>query len=223
MKHIFVTASGTGVGKTLVTRLLCRQARAAGASVLALKPVISGYDAADPNSDTRLLLEAQGRAAEPTAIERVSPWRFAAPLSPDMAARREGRSLDFAALVEHGLSALAGPEDLVLIEGIGGVMVPLTETETVLHWIVALGAPVLLVTGSYLGSLSHTLTAARALETAGARPMAVIVSESEDNPAPVGETMATLARFLDGVPVLALPRLDVATGAGAPDLLRALG
>jgi len=99
-------------------------------------------------------------------------------------------------------------------------MVPLTGTETVLDWISALNVPALLVTGSYLGSLSHTLTAAGALRLRNIAIASVVVSESEENPVPLEETVETLGRFLGGVRVLALPRLG---GAGeAPDLLGVL-
>ncbi len=207
MKAYFVTASGTGVGKTLYTRILCRQLRAQGKSVRALKPIISGWDEADPEMDTRLLLEAQGEAFTLETVERASPFRFQAPLSPDMAASREGRTVDYDELLDFCRDAMAGPEDVLLIEGIGGVMVPLTETKTVLDWMAALDIPAVLVTGSYLGSLSHTLTAARAVKGVGVPLAAVIVSESEENPVPVGETADTLGRFLGRTPIEVLPRL----------------
>ena len=79
----------------------------------------------------------------------MSPWRFAAPLSPDMAASRERRSIPFDALVAH-CRAASERRGVTLIEGIGGVMTPLDAEHTVLDWIAALGAPALLVVGSYL-------------------------------------------------------------------------
>src|SRR6185312_4226156 len=101
-----------------------------------------------------------GRPLSLDEITRISPWRFEAPLSPDMAARREGRAIDFDALVDFTRST-ASP--LTLVEGVGGVMVPLDEQHTTLDWMAAVGFPVMLVTGSYLGTLSHTLTAVGAL------------------------------------------------------------
>ncbi|HWN38339.1 MAG TPA: molybdopterin-guanine dinucleotide biosynthesis protein MobB, partial [Gammaproteobacteria bacterium] len=86
MTTFFITSSGTGIGKTFVTRQLIAELKAAGRRVRALKPVASGFDAADAEgSDTLQLLRAL--ALEPTAanLDAVSPWRFAAPLSPDMA------------------------------------------------------------------------------------------------------------------------------------------
>jgi dethiobiotin synthetase len=202
---VFVTSSGTDVGKTFVMLRFIAELAAAGRRVQALKPVASGFDAANPqSSDTALLLRAQGLALDGANLDAVSPWRFAAPLSPDMAAAREQRSIPFDALVATCRAADARA-DLTLIEGIGGVMVPLDGRHTVLDWIAALGAPALLVVGSYLGTLSHTLTAAAALRQRGVGILGVIVSESALQPAPAEETAAVVARFVTA-PVLVLPR-----------------
>jgi len=206
MTTIFVTSSGTGIGKTLVMLQLITELKAQGKSVQALKPVASGFDAARPDdSDTGALLRAL--ELEPTAanLDAVSPWRFTAPLSPDMAAARERRAIPFDALVAH-CRAAARRAEVTLIEGIGGVMVPLDREHTVLDWIAALEAPALLVVGSYLGTLSHSLTAAAALRERGVTIAGVIVSESEEQPVPAAETAATLARFVAPVAVRVLPR-----------------
>jgi dethiobiotin synthetase len=206
MTTIFVTSSGTGIGKTFVTLTLLAELGAAGRRVQALKPVASGFDAAAPDdSDSALLLRAQKLDATRANFDLVTPWRFAAPLSPDMAAARERRSIPFDALVEHCRLA-SDRADVTLIEGIGGVMVPLDARHTVLDWIAALGAPALLVVGSYLGTLSHTLTAVAALRQRDVDLLGVIVSESLEQPAPADETAATLARFLMPAPVRVLPR-----------------
>jgi dethiobiotin synthetase len=212
MSTLFVTATGTGVGKTFVTARLIAELRAARRSVQALKPVASGFEAADVDaSDTGVLLDALGLPATAANVDAVSPWRFAAPLSPDMAAARERRAIPFAALVEFCRAPRAA--DVTLIEGIGGVMVPLDAQHTVLDWIVELGAPVLLVAGSYLGTLSHTLTAVAALRARGVEPAAVIVSESEEQPVPLEETAAAIRRFVLPVVVAALPRAPAAATA----------
>ncbi len=218
MKALFVTSSGTGVGKTFVMRGLIGRLLGEGRRIEALKPVISGFDPVAPSaSDTGALLEALGEPASPERVERVSPWRFAAPLSPDMAASREGRSIDFERLVGYCRQRIAGDADVVLIEGIGGVMVPLDERHTVLDWIAALDMPALLVVGSYLGTLSHTLTAASALR---ARRVAlrVVVSESEESPVPLDETLSTLARHLPQTEIYALPRSGPGRPASPADL-----
>lgn len=205
MTTLFVTGSGTDVGKTYVACRLLQALAAAGHRCRALKPVVSGFDAARPDEgDTAALLHALGKAPTPTAIEHASPWRFRAPLSPDMAAAREGRSIPFDELLEH--CRASDPGEFLLIEGIGGVMVPLDGQHTVLDWIAALSAPALLVTGSYVGTLSHTLTAAGALAARGAELAGIVVSESENSEASLDETVASLHRFLPHADVVAFPR-----------------
>lgn len=212
MTTLFVTGTGTGVGKTFVAARLVAELRAARRSVHALKPVASAFDAGDvASSDTGVLLDALGLPATAANVDAVSPWRFAAPLSPDMAAAREGRVIPFAELVEFCRAPRAA--DVTLIEGIGGVMVPLDSEHTVLDWIAELGAPVLLVAGSYLGTLSHTLTAVAALRARGLEPAAVIVSESEEQPVPLEETATAIRRFVAPVTVAALPRAPAASRA----------
>jgi len=210
MTTLFVTAAGTDVGKTFVTVKLVAELHAARRSVLALKPVASGFDPGNlAATDTGVLLDALGLAATPANLDSVSPWRFAAPLSPDMAAARERRRVPFEDLVEF--CRAPRPVDLTLIEGIGGVMVPLDDTHTVLDWIVEVGAPVLLVAGSYLGTLSHTLTSVAALRARGLEPAAIIVSESEQQPVPLEETTRIIRQFVAPVVVAALPRPPGAT------------
>ncbi len=203
MRTLFVTASGTEIGKTLIVTILAHQIRNRGKSVRALKPVVTGLTPETvAKSDTALILQSLGDAVTPETVEAVSPWRFAEPLSPDMAAAREGRRIDLDAVVEFCRDAERGDQDVLLIEGVGGVMAPLTASESVLDWMAALNVQTLLVVGSYLGTISHTLTAGR-----GLTPDAVIVSESPQSPVPPAETKATLARFLGDLPIVLLPRL----------------
>ena len=205
MTAIFVTGTGTDVGKTFLSAALIRHWRAAGHAVAAYKPVVSGFDPATAQaSDPGVLLAALGRQI--TDIETISPWRFAAPLSPDMAAAREGRTLDFEAIVEFSHRAATSAER-VLIEGVGGIMVPLDDRHTVLDWMSTLRLPVLLVVGSYLGTISHTLTALRVLAQRNLTVVAVAVSESTVPGAPLDETVATIARFADLIEVVGVPRL----------------
>ena len=206
MTTVFVTSSGTNIGKTFVMLRLIAELKSAGRLVRALKPIASGFDAAQPDgSDTALLLRAQGLDVTATSLDAASPWRFAAPLSPDMAAARERRSVPFDALIAV-CRAADDTGHVTLIEGVGGVMVPLDAEHTVLDWISALAAPTLLVVGSYLGTLSHSLTALGALQQRGVPIAGIVVSESEQQPVPAAETVATLARFADDVPVRLLPR-----------------
>jgi dethiobiotin synthetase len=212
MTAYFITATGTDIGKTFVTAGLIRALKASGRAADALKPVVSGFDPRDlASSDTGALLNALGRSPNAEDIDRISPWRFAAPLSPDMAARRENRTIGFDRLITFCRDRIPA-DGVLLIEGVGGIMVPLDETRTVLDWMVWLGLPVLLVTGSYLGTLSHTLTALDVLHRRDLRVHAVIVSESVGSTVALDETAETIRRFAADTDVVALPRT-----AGAHD------
>ncbi len=219
MSTIFVTASGTEIGKTFVTCALIHQLREQDYGVRALKPVATGVTSDTLiTSDSGILLSAMGQPIDAGQVASVSPWRFREPLSPDMAAEREGRSIPFDELVAFCRED-AG-EDVTLIEGIGGVMVPLDRRHTVLDWITALAAPALLVTGSYLGTLSHTLTAAGMLRARNVEIAGIIVNESETQPVAAEETADVLARFVADVPIRVFGRLDAPESA--PDLLSLL-
>ena len=125
-------------------------------------------------------------------------------------AAREGRAVDFDAVLAFCRSQIAGRQDVLLIEGVGGVMVPLDDSHTVLDWMAALELPVLLVAGSYLGAISHTLTALDALGRRRLGVTAVIISETPGSAVDLMETAATVQRFASAIPVLTLPRAEVA-------------
>jgi len=220
MSRIFITATGTGIGKTLVTSVLTRQLRAQGKTVRALKPVISGFTAETADaSDTAELLRAMDRPVTPETIAEISPWRFAAPISPDMAAVREGRTIDFLKLIEFCEAPVEA--DHVLIEGVGGAFVPLNDNHTVADWIAELSIPTLLVCGSYLGTLSHTIATLEALDNRRVAVTGIIISESPESPVPLAETQAALGRFVGTVEIACLPRLT--DWNEAPDLTSLIG
>jgi dethiobiotin synthetase len=204
---IFITATGTDVGKTFVAASLIRHLRQMGQVVDAIKPVVSGFDADHPEaSDSGILLRALGLPVTPQEIERISPWRFRAALSPDLAAQREGRRIDVDAVISFCQDAIEQRQDILLIEGIGGIMVPLYEQRTVVDVMMALQLPLILVAGSYLGTISHTLTALDALFRRDMKLLAIIVSETLSSAVPLDDTVATIARFAR--PVIGLPRQE---------------
>ncbi len=206
-RRYFITSTGTGIGKTYVTTALIAQARAKGLTVAATKPVISGFDKQEiAASDTGAILAALGESPTPENVEKISPWRFSAPLAPNMAARAEGKILDCEALFAQGREFLRGKAELILVEGVGGVMVPLDDKRTVLDWIAAVGAPVVLVVGDYLGTLSHTLTAVEVLRMKGADLAAIVVNEGAAASVAFEDTLAELAARVAPVPVLGLRR-----------------
>jgi dethiobiotin synthetase len=211
MTAVFVTATGTDIGKTFVTIGLIRHFSSAGRAVEAIKPVVSGFDpAAWQNSDPAALLAALGRPTTLDEADRISPWRFAAPLSPHMAARHEGRSIAFPEVVDFCRRAFAARRGVLLIEGIGGIMVPLDERHTVLDWMIEIDLPAVLVAGSYVGTLSHTLTALDVLDRNELKVAAVVVSETPGSAASLADTADTIRRFATNIEVFALPRLPEA-------------
>ena len=213
MTAFFVTATGTDIGKTFVARGLIGHFVACDRQVEALKPVVSGFDEREADgSDPGLLLSALGIDPDADQIARVAPWRFAAPLSPHIAAAREGRAIDIAELVAFSRDAIARRADVLLIEGAGGIMVPLDGSHTVLDWMAELRLPLLLVAGSYLGTISHTLSALDVLDRRALKVAAVVVSETADSPVRLDETVSSIAAFT-AAPVIALPRLK----SGEPD------
>src|SRR3546814_19194275 len=145
--------------------MLARQLRARGKRPDVLKPVLSGFDPATrATSDAGVLLSALDLPVTEAALDRMSPWRLRAPLSPDMAAAREGWTVPFDDLVDHCRDRLAAAAGTLLIEGVGGALVTLDECHTLLDWMAALALPALLVSGAQLGAISHPPTALSALD-----------------------------------------------------------
>jgi dethiobiotin synthetase len=204
----FVTATGTDIGKTFVTAGLIRYLRESNQPVTAFKPIVSGYDSSvAETSDPAVLLSALGRPVTADEVERIAPWRFRAPLSPDLAAAREGRRVDFEKLISFSRTAIAAATGPLFIEGVGGIMVPLDGQRTVLDWMTALDIPLLLVVGGYLGTISHTLTALDVLAQRKLTVAAIVVSESERDTVELDDTVASIARFAGTAGVVGLPRL----------------
>ncbi|WP_147048355.1 dethiobiotin synthase [Methylobacterium gnaphalii] len=237
-RALFIAGAGTEIGKTYVTAALTRRLRDEGRSVLTLKPLASGVPPIDnpafAESDTAILLAAQGLPVTIETVEACSPWRFAAPLAPDQAAAREGRRLQLDELVawcERRLSSYshshpevvdgsagALEEPTVLIEGVGGLMSPITGDATGLDWLRQLSLPALLVSGSYLGAISHALTAIETLRVHGVPIVGIVVSESEGAPTPPEVVADAIARHAHA------PVAIVRRGSAFPDtLLSAIG
>ncbi len=210
-RSVFIAGAGTEIGKTYVTAALTRRLRALGRPVRTLKPLASGVpplrDPGFVESDTARLLDAQGLPLDADTVESCSPWRFSAPLSPDQAAVLEGRSVALSDLVAWCRAQIACTAGTLLIEGVGGLMSPVTEEATGLDWLRALDLPAILVSGSYLGAISHALTARETLRLHGVTLLAVAVSESAGAPAPASTVAASIARHVDA-PVYCLKRGD---------------
>ena len=153
---LFVTGTDTGVGKTYVAALIARALAASGRKVGVYKPAASGCrtDGDGPVcDDARRLWEA---AATPGRLDRVCPQCFAAPIAPHLAARNEGKTLD-AALLRRGIEYWRQRSDLIVVEGAGGLMSPLGETEYVADLARDFGCPLVVVSRNVLGTINATL------------------------------------------------------------------
>ncbi len=209
MTRYFVTATGTDVGKTHIAALLLRGWRAKGLSVAASKPVLSGLgELSLEETDSARLLAAMGETVSEDSVAAMTPWRYQAALSPDMAAARENKTIPFDEVLKHcQAEVMNAPADRGLVEGAGGVYVPLDETHTMLDWMKALGTPAILVAGGYLGTISHTLTAISVLRNHAIPIAGVVISESVDAPVSSEETIAALKRFATDERYHAVPRV----------------
>ncbi len=193
MKKFFITSTGTGIGKTLVTTSLCYQLK----NAMAIKPVVSGWNML--SNDTEEIIASLGLEYNDDNINLISPWRFSKPISPDIAAKKEGINVSFSKIEEFCTSSMNNC-DYFFIEGAGGVMSPLTDSYTNLDLIKHLKVPVILVIGSYLGSISHTLTALEALKE---YTHAIIINESENSESYIKESLGKFTR----IPLYTIKRL----------------
>ncbi len=207
-QQFFVTATGTDVGKTCVTSLLCKKLREQQLSVKALKPVASGWERNDLSSDVAVLLEAQGMENIDENIEAIAPYRYSAALSPDIAAQREGKTVPYQQLQAFCMAEVAEQNtDVLLIEGVGGVMSPLAKGKTNLDLIEQLNIPIILVIGNYLGSVSHTLTAISAMQQRNIQIFCVIVNENQWDGVKMDDTITIIQDYLS-MPIYSLPFLQ---------------
>ncbi len=215
MRGLFVTGTDTGVGKTVVAAAVAAALRARGERVAAFKPVLTGLDEPpEPGwpRDHELLAAAAGMP-DPDA---VAPHRFGPPVSPHLAAELAGERLELAELVA-GAHASAARADVLVCEGVGGLLVPLSADHSVRDLAAALGLPVLIAARPGLGTISHTLLTLEAARAAGLRVRAVVLTPWPAEPSVMEHSnRATIAR-LGGVAVHALAPV----AAGEPGLLAA--
>ncbi|MCX7946155.1 MAG: dethiobiotin synthase [Hydrogenophilus sp.] len=157
--HYFLTGTDTEIGKTHVAVYLLRQAVAAGWRAIGLKPVACGCNPSGRNEDVERLKAASNHLLPDSLI---SPYIFPAPISPHLAARQQGQTIDFARIVA-AVDAVRPHADLLIVEGVGGWYAPLTDHHTVADLAQQLALPILLVVGLRLGCLNHALLTAEAI------------------------------------------------------------
>jgi dethiobiotin synthetase len=196
----FITGTGTGVGKTMTTAALIAAWHADGVRALPVKPVQTGW-----NPDTHDLAFALTGALFPLCDEDradLNLYRFALPASPHLAAAREGSTISLDRIAT-ALDRLSRRWDVLVIEGAGGVLVPLDDTTTMMDLARAVHAAPVLVAASTLGTLNHTALSLRELERSGIPAAAVVVS---DGSLPADDTDALIrADNLDRIRAMASP------------------
>lgn len=218
LRGLFVTGTDTGVGKTVVAGAICAALVARGVRVAAFKPVVTGIDD-EPGEwppDHELLAAAAGGGQSPA---KVSPARFGPPVSPHLAAELAGTVLEPRMLVEAARRA-AGEADLLVCEGVGGLMVPLTPGYLIRDFAVDLALPVVVAARPGLGTISHSLLTVEAARAAGLRVAAVVMTPWPEAPSPMEASNRQTVERLGGVEVHGLARTtpgDLArAGAGLP-------
>ncbi|MFT3913503.1 MAG: dethiobiotin synthase [Anaeromyxobacteraceae bacterium] len=201
MRGLFVTGTDTGVGKTEVSCALLEAARATGVDAVGMKPAQSGVTSDEP-SDAQRLREASGRC-EP--LEALCPYTFEAPLAPAVAARLAGVTIAVER-IEEAARALAARHATVLVEGAGGLLVPLTDELTYADLAARLGLPVLVVARAGLGTVNHTALTVEAILRRGLRLAGIVLNRTTptDDPS-VPHNASEIARITTREPIAILP------------------
>ena len=203
MIRLGVTGTDTGVGKTYLSTLLLAMLRRRGLNVAAMKPVETGKKADDPASDAARLRDAAG-AEDP--LERVRPILLAEPLAPWVALSRAGGVVDVGAL-DAAFHSLAEGRDAILVEGAGGLLVPLTRDLAYDGLFVGWGLDLVVVAGNRRGTLNHTMLTVRAAHDAGLRVRGVILNALGPDRNGIAErtNLEALTELLEPIPVLPFP------------------
>jgi len=202
-RGIFVTATDTAVGKTFVAAGLAKALKALGLDVGVMKPIASGGRKTESgliSDDARVLAEAIGT---PDELALVNPVCFEAPLAPLVAARLEGVRVDLGA-VWRAYETLAARHEFLVVEGVGGLLVPIDEGATVLDLIVMLRLPALVVTRPALGTINHTLLTVRYAREHGIEVVGLVMDAVEPGePTMAEETNPAILEAWAKIPVLA--------------------
>jgi dethiobiotin synthetase len=197
-KIIFVTGTDTGVGKTLLTVSLLFHWRQLGVRALAMKPFCSGGTA-----DVDLIRAIQGDEAP---RDEVNPFWFPEPVAPLVAARKQRRTIRLSQVLA-AIRRMEARCDCLIIEGSGGVLVPLGERFTVADLIARLACPVVIVARNKLGTINHTLLTVEALRARGVRRMKVVLMEQRVADRSAADNALILRESLGGIGVCSIPYL----------------
>jgi dethiobiotin synthetase len=203
---VFVTGTGTEVGKTVVAAAIARTLAAEGRTVAVFKPAVTGLrDGGEP--DHELLRRAAGSAQ---SDEEIAPYRYDPPASPHLAAELAGEEIARTRLLEAARRAAASAEMLVC-EGVGGLLVPLSPTYLVRHLAVDLALPLVIAASPGLGTINHTLLTIEAARAAGLKVTAVVLTPWPEHPSAIEQSNRETIAALGGVGVGVLPHLDLSS------------
>ena len=207
-RGIFVTGTDTGVGKTIVAAVVARLAATAGLRTAVMKPVTSGClvrDGVRVSEDAGLLAYGAGIAALPP---EATPYLLDAPLAPSVAAEKEGVRIDLERIAAD-YATLAAAHDFTVVEGAGGLMVPLAGGLLVADLVRRLALPILVVARPGLGTVNHTLLTCLAARQMGLAVTGVIISGFPGDPDEAEASAPHLIGSLSGAPLLGVfPRID---------------
>lgn len=212
LRGLFITGTDTDVGKTYVTAMLARELYQAGVRVGVYKPVCSGMSLDEAGRRRWPDVDKLARAIECDDIDRIAPQRFQAPLAPPVAARLESRTVD-SDMIRRGLEYWHERSDFVLVEGVGGLLCPVTAQETAADLALDIGFPLLIVARLGLGTINHTLLTLEVAARYGLPVFGIILNESErvgDDRVAATNPQEIQART--SVPVLAVVRHDEQIG-----------
>lgn len=213
MNGVFVTGTGTEVGKTVVAAVAAHTLAGSGLRVAVFKPCVTGLEE-DGEADHELLRRAAGSAQ--TDAEIV-PYRYDPPVSPHLGAALAGRQIDPSRLREAAETAAAGAEAIVC-EGVGGLLVPLSGDYLVRDLAVELGYPLAIAAAPGLGTINHTLLTIETARASGLEVAAVVLTPWPEEPSEIERSNRETIAALAGVEVLTLPRLDLASPENWPAL-----
>ena len=212
MRGCFVTGTDTGVGKTVVAAAICAALCERGERVAVVKPVVTGLDDAAPGgTDHELLAAAAG-----VDTASVTAATFGPPLSPHLAAVLAGTPLDADTLVRHARAA-AETGSVLVAEGVGGLLVPLTDDFLIRDYAVALGLPLVIASRPGLGTINHTLLTLEVARAAGLRVVGVVLTPWPAEPSAMERSNRETIAALGNVAVATLPH----TGLDPASLARA--
>jgi len=204
MSGFFVTGTDTGVGKTLVTVALTRALVQTGLRTAVMKPVAAGVVETPQGPRNEDALELLAASNVKSAYEDVNPWLLTTPASPHLAARHDGVSID-AEKILTAFRRLAAASDVVMVEGAGGWLAPISSVATMADVAGKLALPVIFVVGMRLGCLNHALLTREAIRSYGLPFAGWIANKMHSEMALAGANIDSLASRFGAAPLGIVP------------------